>query len=257
MREGALPLEHPRNGNGHTPGIQLLYKTRRNGHNGVHEAELSALNLQHSRGAYCFIKRCLDILLSIVLLIVLAPVLLGIAIAIKLDSRGPVIIRQRRIGLDRRTNELTNGFAKGRRNCNFCGKPFTLHKFRSMRSDAKLYDVKPASQDDSRVTRIGRYLRRTSLDELPQLWNVLKGDMSLVGPRPEMQFIVRQYNEIQVLRLLVKPGITGLWQLHGSRKRPIHENIHFDLEYIANRSLLLDLQILFKTLKFALAMKNL
>jgi len=256
LRDGALPLAPHKNGNGHLPAAELLRKARRNGHNGVHVAEWQAFDLQCSRTGYTYVKRGFDIAVSAILLILLAPVFLGIAIAIKLDSRGPVLIRQKRVGLDRRRQQPANGFAKGRRCRNFYGKPFTLYKFRSMYAETRLYDVKPSALDDRRVTRIGRYLRCTSLDELPQLWNVLKGDMSLVGPRPEMHFIVRQYNDVQALRLRAKPGITGLWQLYGSRLKPIHENVHLDLEYIANQSWQLDLRILLKTLKFALAMKN-
>ena len=120
-----------------------------------------------------------------------------------------------------------------------------------MRTDADPYAVNPLDPRDGRVTRVGRFLRKTSLDELAQLINVLKGDMSLVGPRPEMPFIVETYNEIHRERLKVLPGITGLWQLSGDRKLAIHENMDYDLYYIRNMSFSLDVAILLETLLFA------
>jgi len=118
------------------------------------------------------------------------------------------------------------------------------------------YAVSPADTGDSRITRIGRFLRKTSLDELPQLINVLKGDMSLVGPRPEMPFIVANYEPIHRTRLAVRPGITGLWQLRGPRDRAIHEAIEWDLYYTRNWSLLMDLEILTETATFVLQARN-
>jgi lipopolysaccharide/colanic/teichoic acid biosynthesis glycosyltransferase len=120
-----------------------------------------------------------------------------------------------------------------------------------MLTDAPQYDYSPTSTADPRITRIGRFLRRTSLDELPQIMNVLKGEMSLVGPRPEMPFIVEGYNALHRLRLMVKPGITGLWQLSADRASPIHENIEYDLYYIRNRCFFMDLAILLHTVIFA------
>lgn len=121
-----------------------------------------------------------------------------------------------------------------------------------MRVDANPYAHTPQHSTDPRITRFGRWLRRSSLDELPQLWNVLKGDMSLVGPRPEMPFIVATYNEEQRERLKVKPGITGVWQISAVRGEPIHANIEYDLFYIEHRSLLLDVIIMVKTLVTAI-----
>ena len=120
-----------------------------------------------------------------------------------------------------------------------------------MDKDAKPYEVNPIDISDPRITRVGRFLRKISLDELPQIINVIKGNMSLVGPRPEMPFIVEKYNEIQRERLKVTPGITGLWQLSGDRKKAIHENLDYDLYYIRNVSFFLDLAILIETVFFA------
>jgi lipopolysaccharide/colanic/teichoic acid biosynthesis glycosyltransferase len=120
-----------------------------------------------------------------------------------------------------------------------------------MYADEPAYAINPTSKDDHRVTRVGRIIRRISFDELPQLLNVLKGDMSIVGPRPEMPFIVEQYEEFHRKRLKVMPGITGLWQLSGDRDKPIHENMDYDLYYIRNQSFSLDLAILIETLIFA------
>ena len=154
-----------------------------------------------------------------------------IALAIKTDSKGPVFFRQKRVGID--------------------GKLFDIFKFRSMTTETDPYSINPTDQSDTRITKVGRFLRKTSMDELPQFINVLKGDMSLVGPRPEMPFIVEQYNEIQKERLNVLPGITGLWQLSGDRARAIHENMDYDLYYIRNKSFFLDIAILIETLIFA------
>lgn len=146
---------------------------------------------------------------------------------IRRDSPGPVFFRQTRIGRD--------------------GEPFTIWKYRTMTTEAPAYARAPGLPDDPRVTRAGRWLRKTSLDELPQLWNVLRGDMSMVGPRPEMPFIVEQYQAWQRRRLDVKPGITGLWQVIGRKNLPLHLNMEYDFYYIRNQSLLLDLEILIRT----------
>ena len=119
-----------------------------------------------------------------------------------------------------------------------------------MKKGSPKYDISPKTHHDSRLTRFGSFLRRVSLDELPQLINVLKGDMSLVGPRPEMPYIVVGYNKLHEIRLQMKPGVTGLWQLQASRERPIHENLNFDLEYIRNWSLWLDMKLLVHTVKW-------
>ena len=150
------------------------------------------------------------------------------ATAVKLDSPGPIIFRQRRVGKD--------------------GVEFDFFKFRSMYVSSNPYAQTPQHSGDPRITRVGRFLRRSSLDELPQFWNVVRGEMSLVGPRPEMPFIVATYNEEQRERLKVRPGITGVWQISAVRGEPIHANIEYDLFYIEHRSLLLDLIIMIKTL---------
>jgi lipopolysaccharide/colanic/teichoic acid biosynthesis glycosyltransferase len=172
-------------------------------------------------------KRALDVSVSSLLVLSLAPLFLLIALLVWLDSPGPVFFVQKRVGRN--------------------GVFFNIYKFRSMHVTARRYEASPVQRWDIRITPIGRFLRRTSLDELPQLLNVLKGDMSLVGPRPEMPFIVQRYDSRQAQRLQVIPGITGLWQLSADRAFPIHENIQHDLDYIRNRSLFTDLAILLHT----------
>ena len=181
-------------------------------------------------------KRSMDVLVSALALLVLAPVLVLIALAIRASSPGPVLYRQWRVG-------------EG-------GKLFQLYKFRTMVEGADRMarpthtgSVIPYKQpDDPRVTPVGRGLRRFSLDELPNLWNVLRGDMSLVGPRPELPDIVAQYEPWQRKRLLVPQGITGWWQINGRSDRPMFFHTEDDLFYIRNYSLLLDVEILWKTL---------
>ncbi len=203
---------------------------------------------------YIVIKRALDFVLAGMLLILLLPIFTIIACFIKFDSKGSVLFRQQRIGKNRRYH--SNGHLIDRRNGNLQGKPFNIYKFRTMKQGVASYAISPREDHDSRVTRIGRFLRSTCLDEMPQLINVLKGDMSLVGPRPEMPFIVKKYNELESLRLAVKPGLTGLWQLYGTRELPIHKNLKYDLDYIKNRSLKLDFKIMLKTVLFMLRFKN-
>lgn len=159
-----------------------------------------------------------------------------IALWIRLDSGGPVIFTQERVG-------------RG-------GEAFRIYKYRTMHPTAKKYDVAPTDSTDPRVTRAGRFLRKTSLDEVPQLLNVLRGEMSMVGPRPEMQFIVNGYEEWQKRRLDVKPGITGLWQVIGRKNLPLHLNMEYDFYYIMNQSLLLDLEILIRTVPAVLKGKG-
>jgi exopolysaccharide biosynthesis polyprenyl glycosylphosphotransferase len=181
---------------------------------------------------YTIAKRTIDLILSSLLLVLLAPLLLMIALLVRLDSPGPALFIQRRVG---RNGEL-----------------FNIYKFRSMHTSARKYDFSPTDSNDPRVTRIGRFLRRASLDELPQFANVLIGNMSLVGPRPEMPFIVQNYSSEHRLRLQVTPGITGLWQLSADRAFLIHENIQYDLYYIRNRGFFMDIAILIHTLFFAI-----
>jgi exopolysaccharide biosynthesis polyprenyl glycosylphosphotransferase len=181
---------------------------------------------------YPFVKRTVDIMISLLVLLFLSPIMMAIALMIRLDSPGPIIFRQRRVGQN--------------------GEEFDFYKFRSMVVDANPYGLTPKSAKDPRITKFGRWLRRSSLDELPQLFNVLRGEMSLVGPRPEMPFIVATYNEEQKERLRVKPGITGVWQISAVRGEPIHANMEYDLFYIEHRSLLLDFIIMVKTIVTAI-----
>jgi lipopolysaccharide/colanic/teichoic acid biosynthesis glycosyltransferase len=131
------------------------------------------------------------------------------------------------------------------------GEAFDMYKFRTMVPSAPRYNLSPTRSSDPRITGLGRFLRRTSLDELPQLLNVFLGNMSLVGPRPEMPFIVERYNAQQRRRLQLTPGITGLWQISADRAFPIHENIEYDLYYMKNRTFFMDLAILIHTLLYA------
>jgi exopolysaccharide biosynthesis polyprenyl glycosylphosphotransferase len=183
-------------------------------------------------------KRVMDVVVSAVLLILLSPLLLGVALWILLDDGRPVFFRQRRAGKD--------------------GDPFTMVKFRTMVTDAEqrlpeLVDIESLDQpafkipDDPRVTRSGRWLRRTSIDELPQLWNVLRGDMSLVGPRPEEESVVALYDERQRGRLAVKPGMTGPMQVYGRSDLTFEERLAMERDYLDNLSLLTDLALLMRT----------
>ena len=176
-------------------------------------------------------KRTVDIVGSSLLLALFAPILFLIAVLIRLDSPGPALFVQKRVGRN--------------------GKLFDIFKFRSMHADVPKYDRSPTRSNDPRITRVGRFLRQSSLDELPQLLNVFLGNMSLVGPRPEMPFLVQRYSCEHRVRLQVVPGITGLWQLSADRAFPIHKNIHHDLYYVRNRTFCLDLAILLHTLFFA------
>ena len=179
---------------------------------------------------YSFIKRLLDIVLSLCAGIVLLLPLCVIAVLIKLDSEGPALYKQERLGKD--------------------GKPVYMYKFRSMRIDAEKDGPKWANQDDERCTRLGKLLRKCRLDELPQLWNIFVGDMSIVGPRPERAYF---YNEFETYihgfrhRLAVQPGLTGLAQVNGGYDLEPEEKIIYDMRYIKERSLLMELGIIFKT----------
>jgi exopolysaccharide biosynthesis polyprenyl glycosylphosphotransferase len=184
------------------------------------------------RYTYEWAKRICDFGGAAILLVLGSPLLLLLAIIVKLDSKGPALFRQERVGLN--------------------GRRFRMYKFRTMYTDAPAYAFSPQESNDNRITNLGRFLRRTSLDELPQLLNVLAGCMSLVGPRPEMPFIVEGYTERHYQRLQVKPGITGLWQLSGDRSYLIHENIEYDLYYIQHRNFFMDLAILLHTSIFAM-----
>jgi len=183
-------------------------------------------------------KRLVDLVLGTAILLGVLPIMGMIAIAIRLDSRGPIIFRQERVGEN--------------------GRPFVMFKFRSMLADAERHqdlmnDSTPSGTlvhkkpGDPRVTRVGRFLRRFSLDELPQLFNVLRGEMSLVGPRPELPWIVAQYEPWQYQRLAVPPGMTSWYVVNGRSETPMHLNTEEDLRYVRDYSLFQDLKILWKS----------
>jgi lipopolysaccharide/colanic/teichoic acid biosynthesis glycosyltransferase len=180
------------------------------------------------------IRRALDIAVSTVALVLTSPLLALAALAVRLESRGHPIYRQRRVGRD--------------------GRQFDVLKLRTMVDGAEGMGAGLAvNENDSRITRVGAFLRRTSLDELPNLLNVLRGDMTLIGPRPTIPVQVEQYTERQRERLAVKPGITGWAQVNGRASLPWDERIELDLFYIAHRSLRLDLRILWRTATMVLA----
>jgi len=179
-----------------------------------------------------FIQDALHRLAALVGVIFLAPLGLLVAAAIRLEDHGPIFFRQRRLGHQ--------------------GRRFTLYKFRSMRVDAARYGVSPTSSVDARITRVGRIIRKLSIDELPQLINVLRGDMRLVGPRPEMPFLCSRYTPHQRQRLLVPQGVTGLWQISPHRNAPIHDHVEYDLAYACARGPILDAAVLIATILSAL-----
>jgi lipopolysaccharide/colanic/teichoic acid biosynthesis glycosyltransferase len=173
--------------------------------------------------------RAFDIVGSVVMLLLAAPVMVFVALLIKLSSVGPILYKQRRVG-ER-------------------GRFFTLYKFRTMVNNAEKHTGPVwAAREDNRVTSVGKVLRRTRLDELPQLFNVLKGDMSLVGPRPERPYFVKQHKALQGIRLAVKPGITGLAQVRGCYDLKPEHKLKYDYLYIQKRSFLLNLYILLQTI---------
>lgn len=185
-------------------------------------------------------KRLFDVVASACGLVLLSPVFLATAIAIKLDDGGPVFYNQERIGKD--------------------GKPFKMYKFRSMKVNAdqeieklqKHNEVDGAMfkmKNDPRITRVGKFIRKTSIDEFPQLLNVLLGQMSIVGPRPPLPREVAEYTDYDKQRLYVRPGCTGLWQVTVRNSVGFHEMVNIDLDYIKRRSFHLDLEIMLKTIK--------
>jgi lipopolysaccharide/colanic/teichoic acid biosynthesis glycosyltransferase len=208
---------------------------------------VSILDVWPKPKSYDRLRRAMDIVASAFLIVALSPLMLAVAVAIRLSSRGPVIFRQRRAGL--------------------LGKPFTMYKFRSMRpaiaDDAELLRH-PVGRNgpafklarDPRVTAVGRWIRRASIDELPQLFNILKGDMTLVGPRPLPLDEVCLERFSERARLSVVPGLTGLWQVSGRADLPYEEWIELDLYYVQHRSTLLDMQILLRTIPAVLSGKG-
>lgn len=181
---------------------------------------------------YEFAKRCFDMITSIIAGLVLLVPMLVIALLIKLDSRGPALIGQQRLGKD--------------------GKPFTMYKFRSMYLNAEENGPQWAEREDGRCTRVGRVLRKSRLDELPQLWNIFWGDMSFVGPRPERPYFYDQFEQyIHGFRnrLAVRPGLTGYAQVNGGYDLKPEEKIVYDMHYINNRCVSMDLKCLVKTVR--------
>lgn len=214
---------------------------------GLTHPETTAQIAEQAR-AVNILRRGFDLFFSLVLILLFSPLLIGVALAVRLDSRGPALFRQRRVGHGERE--------------------FTLYKFRSMRVDADprghqeyvtaLIKGESAGQEngreslyklavDNRITPVGRWIRRWSLDELPQLFNVVKGDMTLVGPRPAIPYEVSEYPNWYRERFSVKPGLTGYWQVSGRNERTYEEMVRLDIEYAERRSLGLDLLILLKT----------
>lgn len=194
--------------------------------------------------AYYFITRVIDIVGSLIGIILLSPIFVITGILIKLETReGPIIFSQNRVGKN--------------------GKVFKMYKFRSMHVDAEerlkelltFNEVEGAMfkmKDDPRITKIGKFIRKSSIDELPQLFNVLGGEMSLVGPRPPLEREVKEYTEYDLQRLLVKPGCTGLWQVSGRNSVGFDEMVELDIQYIESMSFLWDIKILFKTVRVVL-----
>lgn len=224
-------------------------------HQPYYDISAPAAIAERNKRFYFRTKRLMDIILSVVLLIFLFPIFLLIALLIKLDSPGPVIFAQERMGYDWRSRKQ---------------RAFIFYKFRSMlhNCDQSVHQeyvkgrirgrkgAKSSSNDgtlakmtnDRRVTRVGRILRKTSLDELPQLWNVLRGEMSLVGPRPVPLYEVAEYETWHKQRLEATPGITGLWQVKGRGRATLDEMARLDIEYVSRQSLWLDLGILLLTI---------
>jgi diguanylate cyclase (GGDEF)-like protein len=226
------------------------------------EQELSLMDAYRARRRYFLCKRIMDIILSTVLLMVTLPIQLAVALLVKVDSPGPILFRQGRVGLKRQSSKGRKGWEIG---------AFRLYKFRTMyhnapqaphraqirvftsggplpRTDRDRRQLMLKLTDDTRVTRVGKLLRKTSLDELPQLINVLKGEMSLVGPRPVPLYEAAEYDGWHRQRLTVPAGMTGLWQVRGRSRVPLDEMVAMDLEYIRNQSLWLDLKILLLTI---------
>ena len=189
---------------------------------------LRIIPLLGRRQGYRWAKRMIDVTIAAVALVIVSPLVLLLGLLIKLDSRGPIIHRQPRLG-----------YRKG---------VFDLYKLRTMHVDGLREGSKPSSPYDERVTRIGRWLRRSSLDELPQLLNIVHGDMSLVGPRPEQAYLLERYPPGMERRFDAKPGLTGWWQVNG-RRQPMYEHLDYDLYYVEHQSLWLDLKILLMTVR--------
>lgn len=205
--------------------MELYYQRNRQRYQHVYEYQLGDTIV------YIIIKRMMDLFFSFLGLIIGIPIMFIFAIAIKLESEGPVFFKQERVGID--------------------GKHFIMYKLRSMYIDAEENGAQWAEADDPRVTRVGRFIRKTRIDEIPQIFNIIKGDMSVVGPRPERPIFTYKFNEQIpgfVDRLQIKPGLTGWAQINGGYELTPKEKLDKDLYYIKNRSIMLDLKIIFKTM---------
>ena len=196
---------------------------------------------------YEAIKRLIDIICSFVGILVLSPLFIIIAIIVKFTSKGPIFFSQKRVGRN--------------------GKEFDMYKFRSMVVNAEELKEKLAAQnemsgpmfkmkDDPRVTKVGKFIRKTSIDELPQLWNILKGDMSLVGPRPSLPKEVAQFEDWMYKRLEVKPGLTCYWQVSGRNNIDFEDWMKLDVKYVEERNLWIDIKLIFKTVGVLFGDKN-
>ena len=187
--------------------------------------------VKHGRG-FDLYQRFFDIILSFLGLIVGIPIIIIFGILIKLEDKGPITYKQERLGKN--------------------GREFYVYKLRSMRTDAEKFGAQWAEKDDPRITKVGKFIRKTRIDEIPQLWNILKGDMGIIGPRPERSIFTKEFEEKYsnfVYRLAVKPGLTGWAQVNGGYEMDPGEKLEYDLYYIKNRSVLLDIKIVFMTVK--------
>lgn len=198
---------------------------------------IDAIDYSNVKGSLLFdmYQRVLDIVLSVIGLLIGIPLIVIFGILIKVEDSGPITYKQERLG-------------KG-------GKKFYIYKLRSMRTDAEKFGAQWAEKNDPRITKVGKFIRNTRIDEIPQLFNILKGDMSIIGPRPERPSFTEEFNqEIPgfINRLAVKPGLTGWAQVNGGYEITPEEKLIEDIYYIKNRSILLDLKILFKTVKVVL-----
>ena len=202
---------------------------------------------ERSNILYEVIKRIIDIVASFIGLILLSPLILIVSILIKLESKGEVIFKQKRVGLN--------------------GKEFYMYKFRSMVINAEELKEQLESQnemsgpmfkikDDPRITKVGKFIRKTSIDELPQLINVIKGDMSLVGPRPSLPKEVKKFEQWMMERLEVKPGLTCIWQISGRNNIDFEDWMKLDIKYVRERSFKLDMKLILKTVLVLLGDKN-
>ena len=198
---------------------------------------IDSIDYSNVKGNFMFdvYQRFLDVVLSVTGLLVGIPLMVIFGILIKVEDNGPITYKQERLG-------------KG-------GKKFYIYKLRSMRTDAEKFGAQWAEKDDPRITKVGKFIRKTRIDEIPQLFNILKGDMSIIGPRPERPSFTMEFNEEIpgfIDRLAVKPGLTGWAQVNGGYEITPQEKLIEDIYYIKNRSILLDLKILLKTVKVVL-----